>query len=656
MSALLDVQDLTIRFATPDGEVVAADRIGFGVGKGETVGLVGESGSGKSQTVLSIMGLLAKNGRASGHVGFNGQNLLGLSAADLNKVRGVDIAMIFQDPMTALNPYLRISRQMTEVLIEHRGADAASARKKSLELLDLVGIPDSKSRIDLYPHEFSGGMRQRVMIAMALLCEPKLLVADEPTTALDVTVQAQILELLQQIRREREMAILLITHDLGVIAGLADRVLVMYGGRIVEEGPVNPVFATPAHPYTQGLLHSSPRLDETRGGPARHHPRPAPKPPGLAQRLRIRPALQASLRAMRRGAEPCLDWSRQGQSLPPGGHTVSNTPLLQVDDLSVHFPVRTGGIVNGQRRTLKAVDGVSFSLRAGETLGIVGESGCGKSTLGRAILRLIEPTAGRVAWLGEELGALGSEDLRAKRRDMQIIFQDPLASLNPRMTIGSIIAEPLITHQPGLTKAEIEVRVRTAMDETGLLPTMINRYPHEFSGGQCQRVGIARAMILRPKLIVCDEPVSALDVSIQGQIINLLMKLQQEFGLSLLFISHDLSVVRHISHHILVLYLGKIMEVARRDGLYLAPRHPYTQALISAVPIPDPMLERKKKRIVLEGDLPSPLNPPSGCIFRTRCRHATKQCAEKVPALEGAGEGHEVACHHWQTLAPRTSE
>ncbi|MGI9488441.1 MAG: ABC transporter ATP-binding protein [Geminicoccaceae bacterium] len=264
MSALLDVQDLTIRFATPDGEVVAADRIGFGVGKGETVGLVGESGSGKSQTVLSIMGLLAKNGRASGHVGFNGQNLLGLSAADLNKVRGVDIAMIFQDPMTALNPYLRISRQMTEVLIEHRGADAASARKKSLELLDLVGIPDSKSRIDLYPHEFSGGMRQRVMIAMALLCEPKLLVADEPTTALDVTVQAQILELLQQIRREREMAILLITHDLGVIAGLADRVLVMYGGRIVEEGPVNPVFATPAHPYTQGLLHSSPRLDETR--------------------------------------------------------------------------------------------------------------------------------------------------------------------------------------------------------------------------------------------------------------------------------------------------------------------------------------------------------------------------------------------------------
>ncbi|MGI9488442.1 MAG: ABC transporter ATP-binding protein [Geminicoccaceae bacterium] len=335
---------------------------------------------------------------------------------------------------------------------------------------------------------------------------------------------------------------------------------------------------------------------------------------------------------------------------------MSNTPLLQVDDLSVHFSIRTGGIVNGQRRALKAVDGVSFELQAGETLGIVGESGCGKSTLGRAILRLIEPTAGGVAWLGNDFLGLDQTSLRAKRKDLQIIFQDPLASLNPRMTIGSIIAEPLITHEPGLAKAEVDKRVRAAMDETGLLPTMINRYPHEFSGGQCQRVGIARAMIVRPKLIVCDEPVSALDVSIQGQIINLLMKLQQEFDLSLLFISHDLSVVRHISHRILVLYLGKIMEVAGRDGLYLAPRHPYTQALISAVPIPDPMLEREKKRIVLEGDLPSPLDPPSGCIFRTRCRHATALCGEKVPALEAVGDGHKVACHHWQTLVSPTPE
>ncbi len=333
-------------------------------------------------------------------------------------------------------------------------------------------------------------------------------------------------------------------------------------------------------------------------------------------------------------------------------------PLLEVQGLAVHFPIRSGGfLATGPGRAwLKAVDGVSFSLNAGETLGIVGESGCGKSTLGRAVLRLLEPTSGQVGWLGEELGSLGNEALRAKRRDMQIIFQDPLASLNPRMTIGSIIAEPLITHEPALPRSVIEVRVRTAMEATGLLPGMINRYPHEFSGGQCQRVGIARAMILRPKLIVCDEPVSALDVSIQGQIINLLMKLQQEFDLSLLFISHDLSVVRHISHRILVLYLGKIMEVAGRDGLYLAPRHPYTQALISAVPIPDPMLEREKKRIVLEGDLPSPLDPPSGCIFRTRCRHATALCGEKVPALEAVGDGHKVACHHWQTLVSPTPE
>ena len=330
---------------------------------------------------------------------------------------------------------------------------------------------------------------------------------------------------------------------------------------------------------------------------------------------------------------------------------MTNTPLLEVDDLAVHFPIRSGGLLaTGKRRALRAVDGVSFSLNAGETLGIVGESGCGKSTLARGVLRLIEPTAGRIAWLGEDFRALDTSSLRAKRKDLQIIFQDPLASLNPRMTIGKIIAEPLITHEPSLTKAEVNARVRDVMDETGLLPTMINRYPHEFSGGQCQRVGIARAMILRPKLIVCDEPVSALDVSIQGQIINLLMKLQKDFGLSLLFISHDLSVVRHISHRILVLYLGKVMEVAGRDSIYVAPRHPYTQALISAVPIPDPALERQKRRVVLQGDLPSPINPPSGCVFRTRCRYATDDCAENVPALERIDDTHEVACHHWRQL------
>lgn len=333
---------------------------------------------------------------------------------------------------------------------------------------------------------------------------------------------------------------------------------------------------------------------------------------------------------------------------------MSDTPLLQVENLAVHFPVRSGGfsMTDPRRpwRALRAVDGVSFSLNEGETLGIVGESGCGKSTLGRAVLRLIEPTAGRVAWLGQDFLDLDPASLRAERKKMQIIFQDPLASLNPRMTIGSIIAEPLITHQPDLAKAEVDERVRDIMAETGLLPAMINRYPHEFSGGQCQRVGIARAMILRPKLIVCDEPVSALDVSIQGQIVNLLMKLQREFGLSLLFISHDLSVIRHISHRILVLYLGKAMEVASRDELYKAPRHPYTQALISAVPVPDPVLERRKKRIVLTGDLPSSLDPPSGCVFRTRCRYATALCAEQSPALEQIDDHHEVACHHWQNL------
>ncbi|NJO37008.1 MAG: ATP-binding cassette domain-containing protein [Rhizobiales bacterium] len=332
---------------------------------------------------------------------------------------------------------------------------------------------------------------------------------------------------------------------------------------------------------------------------------------------------------------------------------MSAAPLLLVDDLAVHFPIRTGGLVGGRRRVVRAVDGVSFALATGETLGIVGESGCGKSTLGRAVLRLIEPTAGRIAWLGTDLLGLDQARLRAERKNLQIIFQDPLASLNPRMTIGSIIAEPLITHQPGLAKAEVEQRVQNVMEKTGLLPGLINRYPHEFSGGQCQRVGIARAMILRPKLIVCDEPVSALDVSIQGQIINLLMQLQRDFGLALLFISHDLSVVRHISHRILVLYLGRVMEVAGRDLLYRRPAHPYTQALISAVPIPDPVLERRKRRIVLEGDLPSPLDPPSGCIFRTRCRHAQALCAERTPPLERIDDARSVACHFWRDLAGR---
>ena len=330
---------------------------------------------------------------------------------------------------------------------------------------------------------------------------------------------------------------------------------------------------------------------------------------------------------------------------------MSTPALLQVDNLAVHFSISTGSLLTGRRHVLlKAVDGVSFSLQPGETLGIVGESGCGKSTLGRAILRLIEPTDGRITWLGKDFLKLGKESLRQCRRDMQIVFQDPLASLNPRMTIGDIIAEPLVTFETGLARTDVTERVREMMAKTGLLPEMINRYPHEFSGGQCQRIGIARAMILKPKLIVCDEPVSALDVSIQGQIINLLMQLQRDFGLALLFISHDLSVVRHISHRILVLYLGQIMEIAGGNRLYEAPKHPYTQALISAVPVPDPRGERDKQRIVLKGDLPSPLSPPSGCVFRTRCAHASSRCSAEPPSLDLLDDGHQVACHHWRDV------
>ncbi len=648
MTAVLEVDRLSTRFATPDGEVLAADEVGFTIGAGESLGVVGESGSGKTQIFLSIMGLLAKNGRSTGSVRYRGKEILNLPARDLNKIRGDDLAMIFQDPMTSLNPYLKISRQLTEVMREHKGMDEAEARRRGIAMLELVGIPEAARRFDMYPHEFSGGMRQRVMIAMALLCEPDLLIADEPTTALDVTVQAQILELLGRLKRELGMAIALITHDLGVVAGLCERVMVMYAGRAVEVAPAADLFRRPAAPLHQGpaALDAAAR----RGGHDRadHHPRPAAEPAGPAARLRVRRPLPLRVRPLPDGAAAARGLRpRPCQGLPPGAAAMT-APILSVRDLKVHFPIPAGGFLRRRYVPLKAVDGVSFELRPGETLGIVGELGCGKSTLGRALLQLIPSTDGQVIWLGENLAGRDSQAMRRYRRDLQIIFQDPLASLDPRMPVGEIIAEPLITHEPGLARAQVRARVQEMMRAVGLLPQMINRYPHEFSGGQCQRIGIARAMILKPKLIVCDEPVSALDVSIQAQIVNLLMALQREFGLSLIFISHNLAVVRHICHRIMVLYLGRMAEIASRDDLYARPRHPYTQALISAVPIPDPELERSRHRIVLTGDLPSPLRPPSGCVFRTRCPRASEVCAERLPAVEVVAGDHEVACHHWR--------
>jgi peptide/nickel transport system ATP-binding protein len=597
---LLRLENLDVTFGTPDGDVEAVRNLSFELDEGETLGIVGESGSGKSQSMLSILGLLADNGTVGGSAVFDGRELLTMRPAEMRRMRGNEISMIFQDPMTSLNPYLRIGAQLTDVMRAHERISKRAARARALEVLEAVQIPEAAARLDRYPHELSGGMRQRVMIAASLLLNPRLLIADEPTTALDVTVQAQILELMRRLKGEFDTAIILITHDLGVVAGIADRVLVMNGGRLMEQGRVEDLFHRPQHDYTRKLLAAVPRIDAQL------------------------PAADSTER---------VDYA--------------SAPLVEVRDLRVEFPVRTGAF--GRHETLRAVNGVSLTLAPGETLGIVGESGCGKSTLARAVLRLVPIAAGDVTVLGRQLRQLDAETTRGLRRDLQIVFQDPLASLNPRMTVGDIVAEPLWTHRPELDRDSVRAQVTDVLERVGLSGRELNRYPHEFSGGQCQRIGIARALILKPRLVICDEPVSALDVSIQAQIIALLMELREAFHLSLIFIAHDLAVVRRISDRVLVMYLGKTMEVAGSEALYASPAHPYTRALIGSVPIPDPDAERARPRELLSGDLPSPLSPPTGCCFRTRCRYAFERCALEVPELRSFNHGW-VACHRAEDL------
>jgi peptide/nickel transport system ATP-binding protein len=619
---LLAVDRLNVRFNTPDGEVHAVRDLGFSLARGETLGIVGESGSGKSQSMMSLIGLLASNGRASGSARFDGAELIGMPIAALRRIRGRRIGMIFQDPMTSLNPYMTVFEQMAQVLAHHEKLGRKQTRTRCIELLEKVHIPEAAKRVDMYPHEFSGGMRQRVMIASAMLCRPDLLIADEPTTALDVTVQAQILELMREVRRDFGTSIILITHDLGVVAGLCERVLVMHGGEEKESGLVDDIFYRPRHAYTRALLAAVPRLDRAE--------------------IKRLASLDAAAAASGGEALPG-EGAAAEEALVRREPDYSAAPLLEVDDLRVHFRLAPETTF-ARPRVLKAVDGVNLDLRPGETLGVVGESGCGKSTLARAVLRLVPATTGRVCLLGEDITAKDKKAMRIHRRDMQVIFQDPLASLNPRMTVGGIIAEPLWTHFPAMPRREVRQKVEVMLGRVGLGPEHVNRYPHEFSGGQCQRIGIARALVLQPKLVICDEPVSALDVSIQAQIVNLLMDLQAEMNLSLVFIAHDLAVVRHISHRIMVMYLGRIAEIADRNALYEQPMHPYTRALIRAVPIPDPEKERAKPHAPLQGDLPSPVNPPSGCAFRTRCPIAVARCAVETPELRRI-DGHLVACH-----------
>jgi peptide/nickel transport system ATP-binding protein len=667
---LLEVEDLHVHFVTTRGVVRAVEGLSYKVRAGEVVALVGESGCGKSVSSLAIMRLLAQPaGRiVAGRILFQGNNLLELSEDGMREIRGRDIAMIFQEPMTSLNPVLTIGFQIMEPLLIHLGMGMEAARARAVELLKMVGIPDPERRLDQYPHQFSGGMRQRVMIAIGLACNPKLIIADEPTTALDVTIQAQILKLMKDLSRDLGIALVVITHNLGVVARYADRVNVMYSARIAEQGTAREIFARPLHPYTAGLLRSVPRLDQPRG---RKLETIEGMPPNLLDPpagCRFAPRCPAKLDACVT-APPPLDeveaghWSAciraremtdggaalglQSASLDlPAAKTLDKAaPLLRVQDLKTHFEVATGlKALSASRATVRAVDGLSFEVFRGETVGLVGESGCGKTTVGRTLLRLENATAGRIDFEGNDVTRVDGDALKSYRRKIQVIFQDPYSSLNPRMTIGDIIAEPMLVYKLQPNRASARAKVVELLTQVGLFDYMADRYPHELSGGQRQRVGIARALAMQPSFIVCDEPVSALDVSIQAQIINLLEELQQKYGLTYLFIAHDLAVVRHISDRVIVMYLGKVMEIADRDALYAEPLHPYTQALLDAVPIPDPALEARREYRVLGGEVPSPLNPPQGCVFHTRCPLASDECKMQVPELREVRPKHYAAC------------
>jgi peptide/nickel transport system ATP-binding protein len=665
---LLEVNDLKTYFHTDEGVVKAVDGVDIRIRDQETLAMVGESGCGKSVTALSILQLIASPGKIeAGEIIFKQENLLAKKAEELRRIRGNEISMIFQEPMSSLNPVYTIGDQIVEAIRLHQKLPGPQARRQAADMLRLVGIPDPEQRLQEYPYQLSGGMRQRAMIAMALSCHPSLIIADEPTTALDVTIQAQILELIKKLKVELGAAVLMITHDLGVVAEMADNVAVLYAGKVVEYGAVDEIFADPLHPYSKGLLESLPRLSDHRESSLEAIPGSIPNPLHLPRGCAFHPRCSFAIDVCRQ-REPRLSAPRAERQVrcwryspetaagfsdpspraardlrPPRGaspQAAADTGgfLLEVKELRKHFPIH-GGILRRPIGAVRALDGVSFRMRTGETLGLVGESGCGKTTTGRCLLRLMEPSGGRVRFDGRDVFELKPGQLRALRRDMQIIFQDPYGSLNPRLTVGSLLAETFQIHGVAWDRH----RVAELLELVGLQPDHARRYPHEFSGGQRQRIGIARAIALNPKLIVCDEPVSALDVSIQAQIINLLEELQQRLQLSYLFIAHDLSVVRHISDTVAVMYLGKIVEMAATEPLFSHPLHPYTEALLSAVPVPDP--RSKRRRLVLQGDVPSPSNPPSGCAFHTRCPHVMPVCRQVEPAFAELETGHFAACH-----------
>lgn len=676
---VLEVRDLNVRFPSEDGVVHAVRGVNFKVQSGEVLGIVGESGSGKSVTSMAIMGLLDESARVEGTVKLHGSELLGRDDNWMSNVRGLKMAMVFQDPLSALTPVYTVGDQIVEALKVHRKMDDPDARRRMLELLDMVGIPNPEVRARAFPHEFSGGMRQRVVIAMAIANDPDLIICDEPTTALDVTIQAQILDLLRVAQRETGAGVIMITHDLGVVAGIADRVAVMYGGRIVEDGTVDEIFYQSRMPYTIGLLGSLPRPDQDRdemltpveGNPPSLLNLPpgcpfAPRCPIAVDECRreepaLRPVDQPDhLAACWRASEIAERDLSYAEIYPrpemPESH-VDAVPreqreqVLKVDQLVKTYPLTKGAVFKRRVGTVHAVDGIDLDIRAGETLGLVGESGCGKTTTIMGILSLQQPESGQITVMGKPVQGLNTRDRKSIRQDLQVVFQDPMASLDPRVPVYDALAEPLVYN--GYPKDKIPARVRELMELVGLEPAHANRFPRNFSGGQRQRICIARALALEPKLLVLDEPVSALDVSIQAGVLNLLEKLRIELGLSYLFVAHNLSVVRHIANRVAVMYLGRIVEMGEVGQVFDNPLHPYTQALLSAIPVPDPEKERARDRIVLEGDLPSPASPPSGCPFHTRCQlfkvmpaERQEHCLTERPELVEHAGGHAAACHY----------